>query len=131
MLLWTHEFFCEVFIVCISQLSNISWQTSLQAWSTLFELQPFWIASKPIFLWGRNNFCYKPMPNNPGFTLMEKFFKKIILLFSKKFPLFIEWSMFNLIRFVSFKKTLLLVDKSFATFFSVLVCLLRDSVQVS
>ena len=35
-------------------------------------LQPYWIASKEIFLWNSNNFCYKPIPNNREFKLIGK-----------------------------------------------------------
>ena len=38
--------FCKFYKVCISQPLNIWWQTSVQAWSILLDLQPLWIASK-------------------------------------------------------------------------------------
>ena len=57
------------------------------AWSTLFNLPPFWIASKEIFLWDLNNFCYKPISNHVEFTFMEKkFLKRKIAFFQKNSP---------------------------------------------
>ena len=39
-----HTFFCTFYMVCISQTAKIWWQTSVQAWSSLFVLSPCWIA---------------------------------------------------------------------------------------
>ena len=55
--------------------AKIWWQNSVQAWSTLFDLLPFWIAL--IY------FCYKPIPNIVGFPFKEKKIwkkKKFILI---------------------------------------------------
>ena len=56
----THRtFFRKCHMVYTSQSLNIWWPTSVQAWSTFFDLQPFWIALKQIFLRDQNNFCNK------------------------------------------------------------------------
>ena len=60
----------------------------------LFNLAPFWIASKQIFFRDQKFFCYKPIPNNLEFIIMEKVLKKSILLFSIKNPVFIEWPLY-------------------------------------
>ena len=57
----------------------------------LFDLLSFWIASKQIFLWDKNNFCYILISNNAKFTFMEKFW----FTFFQTFPLFIECFMYN------------------------------------
>ena len=49
---------------------QIWWQTSVQAWSTLFDLMLFWIASKRIFLRNQDNLCCELIPNNAEFTFM-------------------------------------------------------------
>ena len=68
----THlTFFYKFHMVCTSQLIKVWWQTSVQAYSILFDLASFWIASKEIFMWDWNKFCYKPLPNNVEFTSME------------------------------------------------------------
>ena len=57
----------------------------------LFDLPPFWIASKQIFLQNENDFLNKPIPNNAEFTFMEnKILKKNVFCFFQKIPLFIE-----------------------------------------
>ena len=48
----------------------------------LFDLPPFWITSKQLFWRDWNEFSYEPIQNNA--------MKNIILLFPKKFLLFIE-----------------------------------------
>ena len=62
----------------------------------LFELLSFWIALKQIFLWEWHDFHYKLILENAMFTFMGKKFsrKKFILLFSKKFPSFVEWPLY-------------------------------------
>ena len=51
-----------------------------------FDLLPFWIASKRIFLGDENNFGYEPIPNNTEFTFMEKILKKLFCFFRKNSP---------------------------------------------
>ena len=54
----------------------------------LFDLSPFWMVSKEIFLQEWKNTCYEPVLNNTEFKL----WKKLILLIWKKIPFFIEWT---------------------------------------
>ena len=67
-----HSLFCKFHMVCTSQPPKICWQTSVQVCGTLFDLLPFWIASKQIFLHDENNFCHKPIWNHTEFSFKEK-----------------------------------------------------------
>ena len=61
----------------------------------IFDLLPFWIASKQIFLWDWNDFCYKPIANNAEFIFMEKNSeKKKVFCVLKKYCLFIQSTLY-------------------------------------
>ena len=78
-----HRFFCKFHMVCTCLPPKIWWQTSVPAWSTLFDLPP-----KEISLQNWNNFCYKPIPNNTEFTFKGKeIITKKLFYFFRKFPL--------------------------------------------
>ena len=62
---------------------KISWQTSVQAWNTLFDLLPFWITSKQIFHWEYIIFAINPFQIMQSLHLWRKFLKKLLLI--------IEW----------------------------------------
>ena len=82
-----HTFFCRFHAVCIQIWCHIS----VQAWSTLFNLLPFWIVLKQIFLgnWKKN--CDKPITKNVKIkSKIKKFHKNYYTFFSQKIPLFIE-----------------------------------------
>ena len=49
---------------------------SIQTWSVPFDLSPFWIASKQIFLRDENNLYFQPIPNNPEFIFIKKISEK-------------------------------------------------------
>ena len=65
-------FVSKFHLVCISRLPKIWWYSTVQTWSTLNDLPPFWITSKDLFLGDWNNICYKPIPRKAELTLMEK-----------------------------------------------------------
>ena len=71
------------------QPPKIWWQISVQTGSTLFNLLPFWIATKQIFLWDKNNFCYNSVPNKSRFIFIENNSeeKSFVFAFFKKNPL--------------------------------------------
>ena len=79
-----HYFFCKFHMVCSSQPAKIWWQTSIQLWSTLFDLHPFW-----IFQRNKNDFCYKPIPNNAEFIFIKKNSEKTFKKNSPYWPLYI------------------------------------------
>ena len=81
---YTLHTLCKFHMVCIFQPPKIWWQTSVEAWSLLFDFPTFWIASKEIFLLKNN---YNQTMQN--FSIEKKFWKKDF--FSKKFALYIEW----------------------------------------
>ena len=56
--------------ICPFQPPTIWWHASVQVWSPLFDLLPFWIASKQTFL--RDWIIYKPIPTNVELTYIEK-----------------------------------------------------------
>ena len=59
------------------------------------NLLPFWIASKQIFLWDKDNFQYKSIPSNAKFTFMEKnSANRIHFAFCEKKILFFYWMTF-------------------------------------
>ena len=90
MLLCTHRtFFGKFHMVCASQPSKTWLLTSVQSYITLFDLPPFWTASKKHFFEIKTIFVEKTIPKNE-FSSLEKILKKKIAFF-KKFPELIEW----------------------------------------
>ena len=67
-----HTFFCKFHKGCTSQPPWLWWQTSVQAWSILFDFAPLRITSKQTLMWDWNIFCYKPISNNANFISMKK-----------------------------------------------------------
>ena len=65
---------------------------SFQSWSAQFDLPPFWIASKQIFLRDENDFCYKLIPNIYGKKKNNTLKKYLFCFFSKKkIAISIKW----------------------------------------
>ena len=73
-------FFNKFHMVFIFQPPKNRWQTSVQTWSILFDLLPFWIASKNISHFGRPTYLY------------QKYFSKSTEIIEKSFKLY--WTFF-------------------------------------
>ena len=74
MFLSTHQtFFCKFLIVCTSLLTKNWWQTSVQAWNTLFHLPLVWIASKNYFCEIRIIFVINQYQTMQSLILAERF----------------------------------------------------------
>ena len=70
----SHVLLCKFHMICISQPAKIWWQTSVQAWSTVWFFTI--LNSLKINILARlNNFNYK-ISNNEEFTFTEKILEK-------------------------------------------------------
>ena len=85
-----YKFFCKFHMVCTCKPPKILWQTSFQAWIPMFDMPPFWIVSKEIFLGDKHNLFNERIPNNAELTLTGRNSGKNIFL-SLFFIPFIYW----------------------------------------
>ena len=83
------------YIICTSQPPKIWWQTSVQAWSILFDLPSLQIATKQLFLWNEYIILViNQFQTMSSLDLWKKFWKKYTMLLSKNSPYLSNESLF-------------------------------------
>ena len=82
MLLPVHQkFLSEFHMVCTSRSPKISWQTSVQAWSTLFDFPP----QNKYFRGIKIKFAIKQFQTTQSWHLRKKFWKKYFISLKEKY----------------------------------------------